>query len=210
MPRFSERLNKPKARLSAASNMLHVANGPGLKSGVVIFDMYDPVTGQKGAYFEKKNVITLDADIAAAMLFSGDLDYGVSMLAVGTGATGNILSPDAPQNTQRALNNEIERKAFASSTYRTSEGVAVDYPTPIVDFTTVFSESEAVGALNEMALIVPASLNPAETNPIENGPDDYDATIDVTGFDLLVNYFTFAVVSKPSSMVLSVTWRVTI
>lgn len=177
--------------------------------GVFIFDMRDGQTGEQLHYFEKKNIITLDAGIAAAAHFKGDLTGGLKMLAVGTGATGALLSPDAPQASQRALNNEIERKAFASTTYRNSDGVAVSYPTNIVDYTVTFAESEAVGALNEMGLLVPASINPSVKNPILNGPTDYDASIDVRDFDLMVNYLTFAVVSKPATAVLSITWRLT-
>lgn len=179
------------------------------KKGTFIFDMRDARTGEQIHYFEKDNTITLDAGIAGAAHFKGDLTGGLRMLAVGTGATGNLLSPDAPQATQRKLNNEIQRKAFSSTTYRTAEGDAVSYRTNIVDYTTTFTESEAVGALNEMGLLVPASVNPATRNPINNGPNDYDPSIDVDGLDLMVNYLTFAVVSKPSTAVLGITWRLT-
>lgn len=165
--------------------------------------------------FHYDNIITLDAGILAARLFKNSLDpvttksNGLNMLAVGTGATGALLSPDAAQETQRALNNEIARKAFSSTTYRTSGGSAVSYPTRIVDFTASFSASEAVGALNEMALLYTVSSDPNTTNPIENGPDDYDETLDVTDKDLMVNYLTFPVISKPNTAVLSITWRLT-
>ena len=161
------------------------------------------------------NIITLDAGILAARLFKNSLDpvttksNGLNMLAVGTGATGAILSPDAPQDTQRALNNEIARKSFSSTTYRTSGGSAVSYPTNIVDFTVSFSASEAVGALNEMGLLYTVSSDPNTTNPVENGPDDYDDTLDVTGKDIMINYLTFPVISKPNTAVLSITWRLT-
>lgn len=189
--------------------LTHIEAPLGAPKGTFIFDMRDAKTGEQLAYFEKDNIITRDAGIAAAAHFKGDLTGGLKMLAIGTGATGNLLSPDAPQATQRSLNNEIERKAFASTTYRTTEGVAVSYRTNIVDFTTTYAESEAVGALNEMGLLVPASINPATKNPINNGPSDYDPTIDVSGMDLLVNYLTFAVISKPATAVLSITWRLT-
>jgi hypothetical protein len=179
------------------------------RKGTFLFDMRDARTGEQLVYFEKDNIITLDAGIAGAGHFKGDLTGGLRMLAVGTGATGNLLSPDAPQATQRKLNNEIQRKAFSSTTYRTAEGVAVSYRTNIVDYTTTFTESEAVGALNEMGLLVPASVNPATRNPINNGPNDYDASIDVDGLDLMVNYLTFSVISKPATAVLGITWRLT-
>mgnify|MGYP001560414114 FL=1 len=183
-------------------------------AGHVIFDLRDMV-GNPLAYWEADNIITLDAGILAGRLFKNSLDpnasqnNGLTMLGVGTGATGNILSPDAPQNTQRKLNTEIARKVFASTQFRNGSGVAVAYPTRIVDFVTTFGESEAVGPLNEMALMSTYSLNPLTLNPINNGPNDYDASIDVTGKDLIANYLTFGVVTKPALSVLTVTWRLT-
>ena len=177
--------------------------------GTFIFEMKDAQTGEVLAFFEKPNIITRDAGLVAAAHFKGELSGGIKMLAIGTGATGNLLSPDAPQDTQRKLNNEVTRKAFSSTTYRTAEGVAVSYRTNIVDFTTTFGESEAVGALNEMGLLLPFSNNPNTRNPINNGPTNYDPSIDTTGLDLMVNYLTFAVVSKPATAVLAITWRLT-
>jgi hypothetical protein len=210
-PIFNERLKRTKeSPMTMGFALKHEEEGslrPSL--GTFIFDMRDAETGEQLHYFEKKNIITRDAGIAAASHFKGDLTGGLKMLAVGTGATGALLSPDAPQAEQRALNNEIQRKAFSSTTYRNADGVAVSYPTNIVDYTATFAESEAVGALNEMALVVPASINPAVRNPILNGPTDYDATIDVRDFDLIVNYLTFACIAKPATAVLSLTWRLT-
>jgi len=179
------------------------------KKGALIVEMVDTETGEILVYKEFQNIITLDAGIAGAAHFAGTLTGGLVMLGVGTGATGAALSPDAPTNTQRKLNTEIQRKAFASVQYRTLSGVAVSYMTNIVDFTTTFTEPEAVGALNEMGLMVTASPNPAVTNPINNGPTGYDPSIDVAGLDLMVNYLTFAVISKPATATLAITWRLT-
>ena len=212
-----EKISGPRQGVHLGMGIQHeeLDRALGAKSGTLILDMRDAKTGEQLAYFEKKNIITLDAGILAARLFRNSLDpsaaqnNGLTMLAVGTGATGAILSPDAPQNTQRKLNTEIARKAFSSAQYRNASGVAVAYPTNIVDFTAVFSEAEAVGALNEMGLMSTASSNPATTNPINNGPTGYDATIDVTGKDIMVNYLTFSVVSKPATATLAITWRLT-
>jgi len=132
---------------------------------------------------------------------------GIAMLAIGTGAAGNPINPDAPDERQRALNIETTRKAFSSSQFRTAAGVAVAYPTNIVDFTTVYGEAEAVGALNEMALIRPAT--PANPIPAAFGGVDYDATFDTASYDLMANYLTFGVITKPSTAILSITWRLT-
>ena len=178
-------------------------------TGTFIFDMRDARSGEQLVYWEKPNLIVRDAGILAASLFNGDAvnPLGLTMLAVGTGATGDPLSPDAPTSGQRKLNNEIERKAFAATQYRNSSGVAVAIKTNVVDFTTTFSESEAVGPLNEMGLMSAASANPAITNPINNGPSNYDPTVDVAGLDLMVNYLTYGSIVKPATAVLSITWR---
>ena len=187
--------------------------GPSL--GQVFIEARDARTGEVIERRELKNLIVKDAGILLARLLR-DSTYpvpgtnsGLRMLAVGTGATGNLLSPDAPQAGQRRLNNELARKTFSSTTYRDGQGYAVAYETNVIDFTTIFSETEAVGPWNEMALMAPFDLSPTPGNPIANGPSDYDPTIDVTGKDLLVNYLTFPVISKPNTAIFSVTWRLT-
>ena len=209
MGRFSERLRGFKwggCRMGMTTRYADQGIAP---KGTFIVSMTDARTGELLAHFEKDNIITRDAGLVAAAHFKGQLSGGIKMLAVGTGATGNAFSPDAPQDTQRALNNEIQRKAFSSTTFRTAEGVAVSYRTNIVDFTTTFGESEATGSLNEMGLLLPYSLNPATMNPISNGTTNYDPTIDTEGLDLMVNYLTFPVISKPGTAVLAITWRLT-
>lgn len=180
------------------------------KSALVICDMRDASTGEPLVYWEKHNIITRDAGIIGASLFSNDAvnPAGLVMLAVGTGATGPILSPDAPTDIQRSLNTEIARKSFSSHVYRNSSGVAVSYRTNVVDFTTTFGEGEAVGPLNEMGLLSTASNNPAITNPIPT-VFPYDETVDVEGKDLLGNYLTFGVVTKPATATITWTWRLT-
>ena len=192
--------------------------------GRFIFDMRDAKTGEQLAYFEKDNVLTLDCGILAARLFRNSLDpvagtspsKGVTHLAIGTGATGNILAPDAPQPEQRKINvlagpANSGRKAFSSAQFRDAEGAAVSYPTNIVDFTTTFTESEANGPLNEMGLV--SVYKTAEYNWIVHGPGTIspvdDATIPGPTKDLLANYLTFGVITKPATAILTITWRLT-
>lgn len=205
-----------KEDVSLKSGLAYVESGSlAPVAGQVFIEARDARTGEILERHELKNLIVRDAGIAVARLLRNSTypvpgsNNGLRMLAVGTGATGNILSPDAPQIGQRSLNNEIARKAFASTQYRDSNGFAVAYETNIIDFTTIFTEAEAVGPWNEMALILPWSSNPAVTNPLPPGPNDYDPTIDVTGYDLILNYLTFPVISKPATAVFSVTWRIT-
>jgi len=218
MSQYQEHINRPRTALKLGLNIGPMEEIIPLMSrakGRVFIDVTDARSGEVLDHREVDNIVTLDAGILAARLFKDSLqpnpsqNNGLTMLGVGTGATGNILSPDAPQDTQRKLNSEIDRKAFSSSHYRNADGIAVSYPTNIVDFTTTFGEAEGVGPLNEMALMSTYSLNPLTRNPINNGPSDYDSTIDVTGFDIMANYLTFSVVTKPSTAVLSVTWRFT-
>ena len=159
----------------------------------------------------KKNIITLDAGILAAILLKNpsSRSNGINMLSVGTGATGAVLSPDAPDSRQRKLNSEIARKTFSSTTFRYSSGAAVAIPTNIVDFTCVFDEAEAVGPLNEMGLLSTISDNIATTNSNPNTFPTRDLTVDLTLYDIFVNYLTFSVISKPSTARLTITWRIT-
>jgi hypothetical protein len=179
--------------------------------GTFIFDMRDAATGEQLHYFEKDNIITLDAGILAAILFK-DPDsrtHGINMLAIGTGASGAVLSPDAPDSRQRKLNAEVARKAFVSTVFRDAGGNAVSIPTNVVDFTCTYGEAEAVGPLNEMCLFSTISANPLTLNL---NPDTFPArllTRDLTLYDVAANYLTFPVVSKPSTAVLSITWRLT-
>lgn len=165
---------------------------------------------------ELKNLIVYDAGILAARVFRDSTDpnpgrnNGITMLAVGTGATGDPNNPDPPRKEQRRLNRELARRPFATEpTYRDAAGAAVSYPTNVLDFTTVFRDGEAVGALNEMCLLYTESMDPNTTNPIPQKPLQYDPTVDVTGKDILVNYLTFGVINKPTLSVLTVTWRIT-
>jgi hypothetical protein len=179
--------------------------------GELFIRMVDATTGAVLHDEHRENLITLDAGILVAMLCRSPASRpnGINMLAVGTGATGAILSPNAPDNRQRKLNAEIARKGFSSTVFRDGTGTAVAYPTNVVDFTTTFGEAEAVGPINEMGLLSTISSNPAVRNPNPNTFPTRDTTVDVSTLDILVNYITCAPISKPSTAVLSITWRIT-
>ena len=207
---FSDDFNKRKSAFKMGCGISHKVslNQP---KGKFIFHMVDSDTGEVLEHWEKDNVITHDAGILAARLFrnNNEPNNGVNMLSVGTGATGALLSPDAPSADQRRLNNELARKGFSSTTFRNDSGVAVAYPTNIVDFTTTFGEAEAVGPLNEMGLLCTISDNIAIKNLNPNAYPVRDTTLDITNYDVLVNYLTFSVVTKPSTAILTITWRLT-
>ena len=186
-------------------------------SGEYIFHLEDATTGEVLAHFHKKNLVTLDGGVLVMInLASGGTPVppsqrGITMLAVGTGATGPVLSPDAPDPRQRKLNAEIARKAFSTSVFRNSVGAAVGYPTNVCDFTVTFGVGEAVGPLNEMGLVRTISLNPAVLNPVPSVFPAYDATIDLSTYDILANYTTMGQgtgpIGKPNNSVLTLTWR---
>lgn len=180
-------------------------------TGEVFIEMVDATTGVVLHKEHRKNVITLDAGILVATLLR-DPDsrtHGFNMLSVGTGASGALLSPDAPDPKQRKLNAEIARKPWSSTTFRDASGDAVAIPTNIVDYTCTFDEGEAVGPLNEMGIQSTISANPAITAQNPNVFPTRDVTVDLSLYDILGNYLTFSVISKPNTARLTITWRIT-
>lgn len=177
-------------------------------------EVFMSVTDCDGAILfqdRRENLITLDAGVLAAILLRdpASRSNGMNMLAVGTGATGALLSPDAPDARQRKLNAELARKPFSTTTFRDGSGNAVAIPTNIVDFTCTFDEGEAVGPLNEMGILSTISANPLVKNPNPNSFPTRDTTVDLTNYDILVNVITFSVLSIPATARLSITWRIT-
>jgi hypothetical protein len=186
--------------------------GPGLK-GDVFLTMRNAHTGALEYEWERRNLVVLDASILIARLVkdSQEPPHGAFALAIGSGDVGwDFMNPPAATNTQRALYAEISRKVFASTQFVDSGGTPVGYPTNIVDFQTIFSESEAVGPLVEMGLIGGnISSNLSIKNPVTppNGP--YNATVDLTNYETMLNYLTFPVINKPATSTLEIVWRLT-
>ena len=157
---------------------------------------------------QKKNIYTLDGGVLAAMLFKGESGVsGLKVLALGTGAKGDVSSPDIASDRQRRLNTELFHKTFSSVVYRKADGTVSSVPTNVVDFTTVFAETEANSGLNEMGLI--ATKDYPAVNHNDQDPQNRDVTRDLRSYDILVNYLTFPVINKPQGSVLAITWRLT-
>jgi hypothetical protein len=179
--------------------------------GDVFISMHDGKTGELQEYRELLNLVVLDASILIARLMKNNVEppFGIYALAVGTGNVGwNPMSPPAATNTQRSLWSEIARKTFAVTQFINSGGLPVAIPTNVVDYTTTFAEAEAVGALDEMGLIGGnVSTNMSVRNPVLPPNGAYDPTVDLTQFDTLVNYLTFAVINKPATSILTIVWR---
>lgn len=192
--------------------------GPIPYSGEIFWELRDGKTGELQASGRQKNIVTLDASILIARLMKSppipnlsEPKFGVFALALGTGnISWDPMNPPSATNTQRSLYNELARKQISSASFVDEDGALSGIPTHIVDFTTTFSEAEAVGPLTEMGLIGgDVDTNMAITNPILPPNGIYDPTVDVVGKDMLVNYLTFQVINKPATSTLTWTWRLT-
>jgi hypothetical protein len=191
--------------------------------GEVFIVLRDGATGEVQDERHIKNLVVQDASILVARLLKDNAEtgplgalHGAFVLAVGTGDTGwDPMAPPAPTDTQRALYSELTRKRFQTTTFVTTGGLPVGYPTNIVDYTTVFSEAEAVGPLVEMALLGGTiSTNMSVRNPVPTpyGPNSslaYDSAHNLTMWETELNYLTFPVVNKPATSTLAITWRLT-
>ncbi len=186
--------------------------------GEVFWELRDGKTGEVQQSGHMKNVVTLDASILVARLMKSpptpnlsEPDFGAYALAVGTGDGGwDPMNPPTATNTQRSLYNELGRKQFASTDFIDSEGSISAIPTKVIDVTTIFAESEAVGPIVEMGILGgDVDTNMSVTNPVLPANGIYDATVDLVGKDTLVNYLTFPVINKPATSTLSWTWRLT-
>ena len=186
--------------------------------GEIFWKLHDSRTGVLLSEGHMKNIVTLDASILIARLMKStstpnvsEPSFGVFALAVGTGDVGwDPLNPPTATDTQRSLYNELARKQITNSDFITSGGTISGIPTKVVDYTTTFSEAEAVGGLVEMGLLGgDVDTNMTVTNPILPPNGAYDDTVDVVGKDMLVNYLTFPVINKPANSTLTWVWRLT-
>jgi hypothetical protein len=159
------------------------------------------------------NVITKDASIFLARLCKdpSEPSSGVFALAVGTGDVGwDLQNPPAATSNDRALSAEVARKQVSSTAFIDSGGNPTAIPTNIVDFTTTFSESEAVGPLVEMGLIAaPVDTTPPLTAVPVTPASPYDPALDMSTFDTLFNSRHFPVINKQNTTTLTIVWRIT-
>ena len=180
--------------------------------GDVFVTLTDIRTGAEEKH-EFRNLIVRDASILVARLLksSSEPPFGIYALAVGTGDVGwNPLAPPAATSTQRALYSELTRKTFSSTNFVDALGIPSAIPTNVVDYTTTYSESEAVGPLVEMALIGGnVSTNMFIRNPVSPPNGAYSPALDLTTRETIVNYLTFPVISKPGTSTMAITWRLT-
>lgn len=185
-------------------------------SGEVFWELRDARTGELQDSGHRKNIVTRDASILVARFIKGtpvpnvsEPRFGGYALAVGTGDVGwDLQNPPVATDTQRSLYNEIARKQMQVTEFIDGDGSVSGIPTRVIDLTTTFSESEAVGPLVEMGILGgDVDTNMSIRNPILPPNGIYDPFVDVTGKDAILNYLSFPVVNKPATSTLSWTWR---
>jgi len=156
--------------------------------------------------YHYKNIIVDSASLLIARLLADgqtSLDpngpnHGIRVLAVGT---GNPLSdpnnPPPATAIQELLESELSRKRFSNVNFVKTDGsgLPANQVTNIIDFQTVFNESEAVGPITELGMFGGGT-----------GVEDLDNTAN-TG--TLINYRTIAVINKPNTATLSIVFRIT-
>jgi hypothetical protein len=208
--KWDERFSRVATRFFGHLKSRYEEKAPGIR-GDVFMTLRDGASGVVQDKREVRNIIVRDASILVARLMKDNAEppKGIFVLAMGTGDIGwNPLAPPAPTTTQRSLYSELTRKTFSTTQFIDSAGVPTAIPTPVVDFSTIYTESEAVGPLVEMGLIGGnISTNMSVRNPVlpPNGP--YNPLEDLTTKETLVNYLTFPVISKPATSTLEITWR---
>jgi hypothetical protein len=144
--------------------------------------------------YHKSNIIVNTASILIARLLkdNSEPNNGISFLAIGSGnGEWDPFDPPAPTTSQTRLENEYYRKAIDLAAYVHPEtGEPTTVYTNIVDYSVTFGEGEAVGPIMEMGLF------------------GGDATSEI-GSGTMVNWRTFPVINKTSTMTVTVIFRIT-
>jgi hypothetical protein len=140
-----------------------------------------------------KNLIVSKASnfMAKRMRPGASWGAGITHLEVGTGVgTGTTQAPQVESISQTALRTPLARKQITSWTYLDSVGQPTATETNVIQLTTTFLETEAIGAIVEMGLF---------------GGDSQDTL----GTGYMFNYKVFPVWNKQSGMQLTVIWKLT-
>lgn len=189
---YDENLPQVKDSSTIMSPKILISEDARGMKGRLILKAYEK--GELVHEYESPNVIVNTASLLIARLLkdSGEPRKGISYLGVGAGNPAwDLFDPPAPTTSQTTLANEFFRKEIDQTTFvHPNTGEPVSTPTNIVDYSVTFGESEAVGPITEMGLF------------------GGDATAQVnTG--TMINWRTFPVMNKTSTMVLTVIFRIT-
>jgi hypothetical protein len=183
------------------SNLLFSEKGYRIKSGEIFIKLGSNPTYEESIKNPDRHLHNLIVDIASEQIaewaFTGVITLvgqhvpGILVLAVGTGdPSWDLQNPPAETASQTLLENELIRKTFSGKTYVDGLGNPTITRTNVIDYTTTYLESEAVGPLVEMGLF---SGNGALA----------------TDGGTMINAKNFAVINKPSTSKLLITWRLT-
>lgn len=163
--------------------------------GELFLKAYEMADGGRLVYdYYRGNIIVNTASILIARLLkdSSEPTNGISYLAVGSGSgEWNLFDPPAPTTSKTYLENEFYRKSIDVSTFVHPEtGEPTNAYTNIVDYAVTFGEGEAVGPIVEMGLF------------------GGDATAELQS-GTMINWRTFPVINKTSTMSVTVIFRIT-
>jgi hypothetical protein len=191
---FKEKTKRVLNMFKFNSVMHEKEDVPGLK-GELILKAYDMAQEGKLVYsYHHTNIIVNTASILIARLLKNNTEpqRGISYLAIGSGSgEWDLFDPPAPTTSQIYLENEFYRKAIDLSTFVHPEtGEPTSAYTNIVDYAVTLGEGEAVGPIVEMGLF------------------GGDATSEVNS-GTMINWRTFPVVNKTSTMSVTVIFRIT-
>lgn len=163
--------------------------------GELILKAYDMAQDGKQVYsYQHSNIIVNTASILIARLLkdSSEPQTGISFLAIGSGnGSWDLFDPPAPTTSQIYLENEFYRKPIDVTTFvHPATGEPTNVYTNIVDYAVTFGEGEAVGPIVEMGLF------------------GGDATAELNS-GTMINWRTFPVINKTSTMSVTVIFRIT-
>jgi hypothetical protein len=188
---FKENLERIKQALHIKSVMRERETLRGLR-GELFMKGYE--AGELVYEYHKSNIIVNTASILIARLLKDNKEpnAGISYMGVGSGnGEWDPFDPPAPTTSQTRLENEFYRKAIDLATFVQPEtGEPTTVNTNIVDYSTTFGEGEAVGPWLEMGMF------------------GGDATSEL-GSGNMVNWRTFPVVNKTSTMAMTIIFRIT-
>lgn len=163
--------------------------------GELFLKAYEMADGGRLVYdYHRGNIIVNTASILIARLLKDNSEptNGISYLAIGSGSgEWDLFDPPAPTTSKTYLENEFYRKSIDVSTFVHPEtGEPTNAYTNIVDYAVTFGEGEAVGPIVEMGLF------------------GGDATAELQS-GTLINWRTFPVINKTSTMSVTVIFRIT-
>lgn len=191
---FRERIKNIGSMLKLYPSLCMNEELKGLR-GELFLKAYDTSQGGKLVYdYHKSNIIVNTASILIARLLKDNEEpqNGISYLAIGSGSgEWDLFDPPAPTTSQTLLENEFYRKAIDLATFVHPEtGEPTTVYTNIVDYSCSLGEAEAVGPIVELGLF------------------GGDATSELNS-GTMVNWRTFPVINKTSTMTLTVIFRIT-